>query len=104
MPVPNGSVYSATKAAVDAVTKSLAKELGTRNIRVNSINPGMVVTEGVQTAGFVESDFRKQFEAQAPLGRIGQPEDIALAAMFLASDDSRWITGQVIVAAGGKRM
>ena len=103
MPVPNGSVYSATKAAVDAVTKSLAKELGARNIRVNSINPGMVVTEGVQAAGFVESDFRKQFEAQTPLGRIGQPEDIAPAAVFLASADAGWITGETLVIAGGLR-
>jgi 3-oxoacyl-[acyl-carrier protein] reductase len=103
MPVPNGSVYSATKAAVDAVTKSLAKELGGRNIRVNSINPGMVVTEGVQAAGFAESDFRKQLEAQTPLGRIGQPQDIAPAAVFLASADAAWITGETLVIAGGLR-
>jgi len=103
MPVPSGSVYSATKAAVDAVTKSLAKELGARNIRVNSINPGMVVTEGVQAAGIVESDFRKQVEAQTPLGRIGQPQDIAPAAVFLASADAAWITGETLVIAGGLR-
>jgi 3-oxoacyl-[acyl-carrier protein] reductase len=103
MPVPNGSVYSATKAAVDAVTKSLAKELGARNIRVNSINPGMVLTEGVQAAGLAESDFRKQLEAQTPLGRIGQPQDIAPAAVFLASDDAAWITGETLVIAGGLR-
>ena len=103
MPVPNGSVYSATKAAVDAVTKSLAKELGARNIRVNSINPGMVVTEGVQAAGIAESDFRKQIEAQTPLGRIGQPQDIAPAAVFLASADAGWITGETLVIAGGLR-
>ncbi len=103
MPISSGSVYSATKAAVDAVTKSLAKELGARNIRVNSINPGMVVTEGVQSAGFVESDFREQFEAQTPLGRIGQPEDIAPAAVFLASADAGWITGETLVIAGGLR-
>jgi len=103
MPVPSGSVYSATKAAVDAVTKSLAKELGARNIRVNSINPGMVVTEGVQAAGFVESDFRKQVEAQTPLGRIGQPQDIAPAAVFLASADAAWITRETLVIAGGLR-
>jgi 3-oxoacyl-[acyl-carrier protein] reductase len=97
------SVYSATKAAVDAVTRSLAKELGPRNIRVNSINPGMVETEGVHAAGLSSGDFRKQYEAQAPLGRIGQPEDIAPAAVFLASDDSRWITGETLYIAGGYR-
>jgi 3-oxoacyl-[acyl-carrier protein] reductase len=102
-PVANGSVYSATKAAVDAVTKSLAKELGPRNIRVNSINPGMVITEGVRAAGIAESDFRKQMESQTPLGRIGQPEDIAPAAVFLASPDAAWITGETLVIAGGLR-
>jgi len=102
-PVANGSVYSATKAAVDAVTKSLAKELGPRNIRVNSINPGMVDTEGVRAAGITESDFRKQVESQTPLGRIGQPQDIAPAAVFLASADAAWITGETLVIAGGMR-
>ena len=101
--VPSASVYSATKAAVDAVTKSLAKELGPRKIRVNAINPGMVETEGVHAAGIVESDFRKQVEAQTPLGRIGQPQDIAPAAVFLASSDSSWITGETFVVAGGFR-
>src|SRR5438034_2217249 len=86
---PNTSVYTATKAAVDGVTRSLAKELGPRNIRVNSINPGMVETEGVHAAGLSESDFRKQIEAQTPLGRIGQPGDIGPAAVFFASDDAR---------------
>jgi 3-oxoacyl-[acyl-carrier protein] reductase len=102
---PNTSVYSATKAAVDAVTKSLAKELGPRNIRVNSINPGMVETEGTTSAGITanESDFRKQFEAQAPLGRVGQPQDIGPAAVFLASNDSGWITGETLYIAGGFR-
>ena len=100
---PFGSVYSATKAAVDAVTRSLAKELGPRKIRVNSINPGMVETEGVHAAGFAESDFRNQFEAQTPLGRIGQPGDIAPAAVFLASDDSSWITGETFNISGGFR-
>jgi len=100
---PNASVYSATKAAVDAVTKSLAKELGSRKIRVNAINPGMVETEGVHAAGFTESDFRKQVEAETPLGRIGQPEDIAPAAVFLASPDASWITGETLVIAGGLR-
>jgi 3-oxoacyl-[acyl-carrier protein] reductase len=100
---PNASVYSATKAAVDAVTRSLAKELGPRSIRVNSINPGMVETEGVHAAGFAESDFRKQVEAQTPLGRIGQPQDIAPAAVFLASSEAAWITGETLLVAGGLR-
>jgi 3-oxoacyl-[acyl-carrier protein] reductase len=99
----NASVYSATKAAVDAVTRSLAKELGPRKIRVNSINPGMVETEGVHAAGIAESDLRKQIEAQTPLGRIGQPRDIAPAAVFLASGDSGWITGETLYIAGGYR-
>ena len=98
---PTASVYSATKAAVDAVTRSLAKELGPRKIRVNSINPGMVETEGVHAAGFADSDFRKQIEAQTPLGRIGQPQDIAPAAVFLASADSAWITGETLYISGG---
>jgi 3-oxoacyl-[acyl-carrier protein] reductase len=98
-----GSVYSATKAAVDAVTRSLAKELGPRKIRVNSINPGMIETEGVHAAGFIESDFRRMVEAQTPLGRIGQPDDVATAAVFLASSDSAWITGETLVTAGGYR-
>jgi 3-oxoacyl-[acyl-carrier protein] reductase len=100
---PNASVYSATKAAVDAVTRSLAKELGPRNIRVNSINPGMVETEGVHAAGIADSDLRKQVEGQTPLGRIGQPRDIAPAAVFLASGDSGWITGETLYIAGGFR-
>ena len=100
---PTGSVYSATKAAVDAVTKSLAKELGPRKIRVNSINPGMVETEGVHAVGIAESDFRKQVEAQTPLGRIGQPQDIGTVAAFLASADAGWITGETFVVAGGFR-
>jgi 3-oxoacyl-[acyl-carrier protein] reductase len=100
---PTSSVYSATKAAVDAVTKALAKELGPRNIRVNSINPGMVETEGTHAAGIPESDFRKQVESQTPLGRIGQPQDIAPAAVFLASQDSAWITGETLYISGGMR-
>jgi 3-oxoacyl-[acyl-carrier protein] reductase len=100
---PNTAVYSATKAAVDAVTRSPAKELGPRKIRVNSINPGMVETEGVHAAGLSSGDFRKQYEAQAPLGRIGQPRDIAPAAVFLASDDSAWITGETLYISGGVR-
>jgi len=99
----NASVYSATKAAVDAVTRSLAKELGPRKIRVNAINPGMVQTEGLKTAGQDQSEFRTQLEAQTPLGRIGQPDDIAPAAVFLASPDSAWITGETLHVAGGLR-
>jgi 3-oxoacyl-[acyl-carrier protein] reductase len=100
---PNTSVYTATKGAVDAITRSLAKELGPRNIRVNAINPGMVETEGVRAAGFDKSDFRKQMESQTPLGRIGQPQDIAPAAVFLASSDAAWITGETLLIAGGLR-
>jgi 3-oxoacyl-[acyl-carrier protein] reductase len=100
---PNTSVYSATKGAVDTITKSLAKELGPRGIRVNAINPGMVVTEGVRSAGIDSSDFRKQVEAQTPLGRIGQPHDVAPAVVFLASSDSSWITGETLHIAGGFR-
>jgi 3-oxoacyl-[acyl-carrier protein] reductase len=100
---PNTSVYSGTKAAVDAITRSLAKELGPRKIRVNSINPGMVETEGLHEAGIAESDFRKQVEATTPLGRIGQPQDIAPAAVFLASGDSGWITGETFYISGGAR-
>jgi 3-oxoacyl-[acyl-carrier protein] reductase len=101
--IPGGSVYSATKASVDAVTRSLAKELGPRKIRVNSINPGMVETEGTHSAGIIESDFRKQIEATTPLGRIGQPQDIAPAVAFLASSDSSWITGETLYISGGFR-
>src|SRR5262249_27013609 len=100
---PNASVYSATKAAVDAVTRSLAAELGPRNIRVNAINPGMVEREGVHATGLAESGCRKQLEAQTPLGRIGQPEDIAPAVAFLATRDAAWITGETLVVAGGLR-
>jgi 3-oxoacyl-[acyl-carrier protein] reductase len=100
---PNASVYSATKAAVDAVTRSLSKELGPRRIRVNAINPGMVETEGFKTAGLEESDLRKQVEAQTPLGRIGQPQDIAPAAVFLASEDAAFITGETLHISGGMR-
>jgi len=101
-PPPGASVYSATKGAVDAVTKSLSKELGPRKIRVNSLNPGMIETEGVHTAGFIGTDFHKTIEAQTPLGRIGQPSDIGPIAVFLASSDSGWLTGQTILAAGGQ--
>lgn len=97
------AVYSATKAAVDAVTRSLSKELGPLKIRVNAINPGLVVTEGVQTLGVHEGEFRDQIESQTPLGRIGQVDDIAPAAVFFASDDAAWITGETLYIAGGLR-
>src|SRR5215471_18596218 len=100
---PNTAVYSGTKAAVNAVTRSLAQELGPRKIRVNSINPGMVETEGLKAGGISESDLRKQVESQTPLGRIGQPQDIAPAAVFLASGDSGWITGESFYISGGMR-
>ncbi len=104
MPAPHASTYSASKAAVDAISMSLASELGPSRIRVNSLNPGMVDTDGLRTSGIAQSDFRKLQDKETPLGRIAQPEDIALAAVFLASEDARWITGQVIIAAGGRRM
>jgi 3-oxoacyl-[acyl-carrier protein] reductase len=100
---PTTAVYTATKGAVDAVTHVLAKELGPQKIRVNSINPGVVETEGAHTAGVIGSDFQKQFEAQTPLGRIAQPEDIAPIAVFLASADSGWLTGETLLASGGLR-
>jgi 3-oxoacyl-[acyl-carrier protein] reductase len=100
---PNTAVYSATKAAVDAVTRALAKELGPRHIRVNAINPGFVETEGVHAAGIPGSDFAKQAEAQTPLGRVGQPDDIAPAVVFLASPGSAWITGETMAVSGGLR-
>jgi 3-oxoacyl-[acyl-carrier protein] reductase len=97
------SIYTATKSAVDGITHVLSKELGGRKIRVNSINPGMVETEGTHTAGFIGSDFEAETIKTAPLGRIGQPEDIALVAVFLASEDSRWLTGETLLAGGGVR-
>jgi 3-oxoacyl-[acyl-carrier protein] reductase len=100
---PATAVYTATKSAVDGITRVLAKELGPKKIRVNSINPGMVETEGVHTAGFIGSDFHKRMESETPLGRIGQPADIAPIAVFLASQDSGWLTGETLLAAGGMR-
>ena len=100
---PASAVYTATKGAVDAITGVLSLELGAKGIRVNALNPGLVETEGTHTAGFIGSDFDKQHAASVPLGRIGQPQDIADAAVFLASDDSGWINGQLINAAGGAR-
>jgi 3-oxoacyl-[acyl-carrier protein] reductase len=101
---PSTAVYTATKAAVEAMTQTLAKELGPRNIRVNAINPGGVETEGVHAAGLLDNDFAKQLQAQTPLGgRIGQPQDIAPVAVFLASADAAWITGEILRVAGGLR-
>ena len=97
----NGSVYSATKGAVDSITVSLSKELGPRKIRVNALNPGLVETEGTHGAGFIGSDFHASAEKGTPLGRIGQPQDIATAVAFLASEDSGWLSGQAIYASGG---
>ncbi|HEY6130216.1 MAG TPA: glucose 1-dehydrogenase [Candidatus Acidoferrum sp.] len=98
---PNTSVYTATKGAVDAITAVLAKELGPRKIRVNSINPGMIETEGVRSAGFNEGDFRSWIESQSPLGRIGQTDDISPSAVYLASADSKYLTGEKIRVTGG---
>ena len=102
-PSAGGAVYSATKAAVDAVTRALAEELGSRKIRVNTVNPGLVATEGTQTQGITESDFRKHVESKTPLGRIGQPQDIAPAVVFLTSPDSSWVTGENFYVSGGMR-
>lgn len=100
---PATAVYSGTKGAVDAITGVLARELGPKKIRVNAINPGIVITEGTHAAGIVGSDFEALAVSQTPLGRAGQPEDIASIAVFLASDDSGWLTGERIVASGGMR-
>lgn len=100
---PQTAVYSGTKAAVNAITKSLAAELGPRKIRVNAVNPGLVETEGTHTAGITESDFRKQIEATTPLGRIGRVGDIAPAVVFLSSSDASWITGETLYISGGNR-
>lgn len=103
MGIPGSAIYAGTKGALDTITQVLASELGPRKIRVNSINPGMVESEGTHTAGFIGSEFQKNVEAQAPLGRIGQPEDVAKVAVFLASDDAGWLTGERISASGGHR-
>lgn len=100
---PNSAVYTGTKGAVDAITGVLARELGPRKIRVNTINPGVVETEGTHSAGIIGSDFEKAITAQAPLGRTGQVGDIASIASFLASDDSAWLTGEQLLATGGLR-
>jgi 3-oxoacyl-[acyl-carrier protein] reductase len=101
LPAETGSVYSATKAALDAVTIALSKELGVKNIRINSLLPGAVETEGTHSAGVMGSDFETRLIANTPLGRMGQPEDIAKVAVFLASDDSAWIMGEKISVSGG---
>ncbi|RFU48397.1 glucose 1-dehydrogenase [Paraburkholderia sp. DHOC27] len=100
---PGSAVYSGTKGAVDAITGVLARELGAKKIRVNTINPGMIVTEGTETAGIIESEMATQVVAQTPLGRLGQPEDIAKVAVFLASDDAGWLTGEQFLTSGGLR-
>jgi 3-oxoacyl-[acyl-carrier protein] reductase len=100
---PTSVVYTATKGAVDSITRVLAKELGARKIRVNAVSPGLVATEGVESAGFRGTQFEEQAVAATPLGRIGQPEDIASVVAFLASDDARWITGSILEAGGGQR-
>jgi len=101
--VPNATVYSATKAAVDSITRTLSAELGPRKVRVNAVNPGMVVTEGNASAADAENEFRKVVEAHTPLGRIGQVDDIAPAVVFFASDDAKWVTGETLYIAGGYR-
>jgi 3-oxoacyl-[acyl-carrier protein] reductase len=100
---PASAVYTGTKGAVDAITGVLSRELGPRKIRVNAINPGIVITEGTHAAGIAGSDFETMAVSQTPLGRVGQPDDIASIAVFLASDDSGWLTGEHIVASGGMR-
>lgn len=104
MAPPMAAVYTSSKGAVDVITKSLAKELAGRGIRVNAVNPGLILTEGVKSAGIAGSDFEHQFVAMTPLGRAGQPEDVALPAVFLAADDSRYITGQTLYVSGGAGM
>jgi len=103
MRMPNSAVYAASKAAVEAITGVLAKELGPRKIRVNAISPGMIETEGSRAGGFVGTDFQKMVEAQAPLGRMGQPDDIAPTAVYLASSDSKYMTGETLLVSGGLR-
>lgn len=100
---PGSAVYSGTKGAVDAITGVLSRELGARGIRVNAVNPGMVITEGVHTAGFAGGDFEQWAVGLTPLGRVGQPDDIAPVVAFLASDEAKWLTGELIIASGGMR-
>ena len=103
-PVPAASVYSATKGAVDVITRTLALELGSKKIRVNSLSPGLVETEGTRAVGTSDGEFRELAVSRTPLGRVGQPDDIAKVAVFLASDDSGWITGEVLPVGGGARL
>lgn len=100
---PDSAVYTGTKGAIDAITGSLARELGPRNIRVNAINPGLIETEGTKTANVVGSEMEQLIISQTPLGRVGQTQDIAPLAVFLASDDARWLTGETLIASGGLR-
>lgn len=100
---PMAVIYNGTKGAVDAITQTLAKELGPKQIRVNAINPGVVNTEGARTAGVIDGEFEAMAVAQTPLGRVGVPEDIGPIAVFLASEDGRWVNGETIIAAGGMR-
>ena len=104
MPVPDGAVYCGTKGAVDTISVALSKELGPRNIRVNSLNPGLTETEGTHTGGIIGSDFLPTVVNQTPLGRAGRPDDIGHVAVFLASDEASWLTGQTIYASGGLTM
>lgn len=103
MSLPGSTIYAGTKGAVDTITKVLSAELAPRRIRVNALNPGMVESEGTHAAGFIGSAFESQVVATTPLGRVGQPDDIAKAAVFLASNDSGWMTGERIAASGGAR-
>ena len=98
---PDSVVYVATKSAVEGITRTLAKELGPRNIRVNAVNPGVVETEGTHSGGIIGGEFEAQAVQHTPLGRVGQPADIAAVVVFLASDDARWVTGETLFASGG---
>ena len=100
---PASAIYTGSKGAVDAISRVFAKELGPKKIRVNAVNPGITLTEGVQAAGFLATDAEKMMVAQTPLGRIGQPDDIADVVAFLASEDARWITGALLQVGGGLR-
>jgi 3-oxoacyl-[acyl-carrier protein] reductase len=103
-PPPATAIYSATKGAVDVITRTLAQELGPRNIRVNSLSPGLVETEGTRAAGTSDGEFKQIAISRTPLGRVGEVDDIAKVAVFLASDDSGWITGEVLPVGGGARL